>query len=192
MTDSELKKLNHLVRVANNRLRRMQEYTGKDVSWSAYNLQARLEGKTGAWSKNNLIELNDNMSEQDLSRVLSATTQFLKTKTSKLSGIKSVIKQTTKDIGVNLGITNEQAESYYRLLKDDNFTFFQSKSEARSSEMWAIIEETKEKHLSYGQFEKRMLEAGKIDINTFKKIPDYEIRMSLMSIYDKEIQNEEL
>lgn len=192
MTDSELKKLNHLVRVANNRLRRMQEYTGKDVSWSAYNLQARLEGKTGAWSKNNLIELNDNMSEQDLSRVLSATTSFLKTKTSKVSGIKSVIKQNTRDIGINLGITNEQAESYYRLLKDDNFSTFQSKSSARSSEMWAIIEETKEKHLSYGQFEKRMLEAGQIDINAFKKIPDYEIRMSLMSIYDKEIQNEEL
>ena len=190
MTDSELKKLNHMVRVANNRLRRMQEYTGKDVSWSAYNLQARLEGKTGAWSKNNLIELNDTMSDQDLTRVLSATTKFLKSRVSTITGIKDVIRETKKTMRGDLDLTKEQAEAYYRMLQDDNFTFFQDKSAARSSEMWAIVEEAKEKHLSYGQFELKMLEAGKIDAENFRKIPDLELRASIKSIYDTDVKEE--
>lgn len=192
MTENELKKLNHIVRIANNRLKRMQEFSGKDVSWAAYNLQSRLDGKVGAWSKNNLIHLNDNMSEQDLSRVLSATTLFLKSKTSTISGIKTAIRKVTTSIGVDLDITKDQANDYYRMLKEDTFTYFKDHSAARSSEMWAIIEETKEKKLSYGQFEKKMLEAGKIDPEVFKKIPDQEIRMSLRGMYSKEIKNEEL
>lgn len=191
MTEKELRDLNHIVRVANNRLRRMQKFTGKDVSWSAYNLQARLEGKTGAWSKNNLIEISDNMSEQDLSRVYSATTKFLRSKVSTITGIKSVISQTKKSLRGDLDLTKEQVESYYRMLQDDNFNTFQDKSAARSSEMWAIIEETKEKHLSYGQFEFKMLEAGKIDPKIFKKVPDLEIRASLMAMYNMDVINEE-
>ena len=56
MTDEEYKNLIHLVKIANNRLKRMQEFTGKDVSWSAYYLQSKIDNlKVYLQSKNSRL-----------------------------------------------------------------------------------------------------------------------------------------
>ncbi len=182
MTDEEYKKLTHIVKIANNRLKRMQEFTGKDVSWSAYYLQSKLDNlKVNAWS-NNFITISKEMSNDQLQRVYNATRNFLTYKTSTITGIKKSIKETTNAIGYNFDVTKEEAETLYRLSDDDTFKYITEHSNAKASEVWAIIEEAKEKrHMGLDRFIKKVYEMAEVT-------RDKEMTMNIISLYNKEIR----
>lgn len=56
----------------------------------------------GAWSRDNLIQISNNMSDAQLERVYKATSEFLNSKASTITGVKNIIKKTTRSIGVNV------------------------------------------------------------------------------------------
>lgn len=45
MTESEYQNLSKMIKKANNRLRRLERYSGKSVSWAGKNLQSKIDNE---------------------------------------------------------------------------------------------------------------------------------------------------
>lgn len=45
MTENEYKNLSRMIRKANNRLRRLEKFSGKSVSWAGKNLQRKIDNE---------------------------------------------------------------------------------------------------------------------------------------------------
>ena len=120
------------------------------------------------------------MSQAQLSRIEQATKDFMNSKASKITDVKKIIKTTTKNIGANLSVSKDQAESMYQLLSDDSFTYIKEHSNATSSEIWAVVQEAKEKRFTAETFTKRMLETAEV-------IPDEEIKKNINSLFMSEV-----
>lgn len=181
MTEEEYKNLSGMIRKANKRLRRLERFSNKSVSWAGKQLQSKIDNeKIGAWSQDNLIQISKNMSDMQLQRVYKATEDFLNSKASKITDVKSIIRKTIKNIGVNVGVTRDEAENLYQLLSDDTFTFIKEHSAAKSSEMWAVIEEAKERRFNSKTFLARMYEIADV-------VPDKEMSQNISALYMKEV-----
>lgn len=181
MTDEEFKNLSHMIKKANNRLHRLEKFTDKNISWAGKRLQSRIDNeKIGAWSSDNMIQISKNMTDMQLQRVYRATKDFLDSKASTISGVKSIIRKTTKNIGVNVGVSRDEAESLYQMLSDDTFKYIKENSSANSSQMWDLITEAKERRFSNRTFIKRMYEIADV-------IPDKEMTANINALYIKEI-----
>lgn len=135
----------------------------------------------GAWSRDNLIQISNNMSDAQLERVYKATQDFLNSKASTITGVRNIIKKTTRSIGVNVGATKEESESLYQLLSDDTFKYMTEHSRATSSDIWYVIQETKERRLPERNFIKMMY-------NIADTIPDKEMTDNIRALYYKEIK----
>ena len=68
---------------ANRRLLALEKLTGKNYSWAGQKLYDRLSvEKLNAWSSKNRININKNMTDEQLKRVKFAVDEFLNKKTS--------------------------------------------------------------------------------------------------------------
>ena len=181
MTEQEYNNLSKMITKANNRLRRLERFTGKSVSWAGKQLQSKIDNeKIGAWSQDNLIQISKSMSDIQLQRVYRATEDFLNSKASTITNVKNIMRKTTRNIGLNVGVSRDQAESLYQMLSEDTFKYIKEHSTATSSEVWALVEETKERRLSSKTFLKRMYEIADV-------IPDKEMSDNINALYMKEI-----
>ena len=181
MTEQEYKSLSSMIKKANNRLRRLEKFSNKSVSWAGKQLQAKIDNeKTGAWSEDNLIQISKNMSDLQLQRVYRATQDFLNSKASKITGVKSIMRKTVRNLGVNVGVNRNEAESLYQMLSDDTFKYIKEHSAAKSSEMWAVITEAKERRFNSQTFLQRMYEVADV-------IPDKEMTENISALYLKEV-----
>lgn len=181
MNDIEFENLNKMIKKANRRLQNLEKFSGKDVSWAGKRLQASIDNeKIGAWSQDNLIQISKNMSDIELQRVYRATEDFLNSKTSTISGVKDTIKKTIKSIGVDVGVSRDEAESLYTMLSDDTFRYIKEHSSASASEIWDIITEAKERRLNFYKFRQYMYEAMQV-------IPDKEVNRNISNLYLKNV-----
>ena len=181
MTEQEYKDLSKMIRKANNRLARLEKFSNKSVSWAGKKLQSRIDNeKIGAWSSDNLIEISKDMTDLQLQRVYRATQDFLNNKASTITGVKNLMRKTIKNIGVNVGVSRDQAESLYQMLSDDTFKYIKENSRAESSQMWDLITEAKERRFSSTRFLKKMYEIADV-------IPDKEMTDNINALYMKEI-----
>lgn len=120
------------------------------------------------------------MSEQQLARIEKATRDFMSSKASTITGVRKIIRDTKKNIGSNLSVSKDQAESMYQMLSDDSFTYIKEHSRATSSEIWVTIQEAKEKRFNYDNFSRKMLETAGV-------IPDEEMKNNIQSLFMSEV-----
>ena len=141
---NELKKL---TKRANQRLVRLERYSGRSDSWAAKRLKEKLEiEKLQAWTGKNRIRLNKKMTVTQLKAVTKATEQFLKSKTSTKRGIEKVKKSAIKGIKLTVSdedlITDEEAETLYNMLGNEYVKDLTQYIPA--SDFWIMIEAAKE------------------------------------------------
>ena len=122
------------------------------------------------------------MSNTDLAAVSKAANQFLRSATSTPKKLKKVEEQTKKSMYETLkaqgkDITKEDIESYYEMLGNKDFDYFNDKIGA--STMWSIIEDTTE----YGDTKKGFLDR----LNNYITLNDVDIREKAISLYNKYI-----
>ena len=137
---AELKKL---AKKANQRIVRLERTYGKE-RWAVKNLRDRLDTqKIDAWTATGRIRYNK---------------QFLNSATSTRTGIKEVKKKQLKAIKQSMSMqdedfTDEDAETFYRLFEDTDFTFFVPRY-FTASEFWSLIQEEKDTNATENEFVK--------------------------------------
>ena len=172
--------LEKMIKKANRRLDRLAKFSGKDVSWAGKRLQSYIDnGKLNAW-KNNRIYIDRSMSVQELQRIYIATDIFLKNNTSTITGVKHAIKSAKHSLGSTFNIGKNEAESLYQLITDDTFLYIKEHSNATSSEIWAVVQEAKERRFTYAAFEKRLKEIAEV-------IPDEEMKKHIEALFMSEV-----
>lgn len=150
----ELKKL---AKRANQRIVRLEREFGKD-KWAVKNLRDRLDTqKLNAWTKTGRIKYNKSMSITELRAVIKATKQFLNSQTSTKRGIEQVRKKQIESLRISLStdekeFTFEEAETFYRLFEDTDYTFFIRKYDIPASAFNDIIQEAKEYNNTFDDF----------------------------------------
>ena len=172
------KSLSKMVNKANRRLKRLQNLTGREVSWSGFNLQSKLDNeKTNAWSKDNLIQISETMSDSQLYRIKNATEEFLESRTSLITGVKKATKKTIREIGVDLDVDESEAEFLYSMFEDDEYMKYLGKSD-KASEVWALIESAREMRMNQKTFIDRLYEISQLE-------EDNDITRNAKKIYRK-------
>lgn len=180
----ELKKL---AKRANQRIVRLEREFGKD-KWAVKNLRDRLDTqKLNAWTKTGRIKYNKSMSITELRAVTKATKQFLNSQTSTKRGIKQVRKKQIESLRISLStdekeFTFEEAETFYRLFEDTDYTFFIRKYDIPASAFNDLIQEAKEYNNTFDDF----LENLEIYITIGN---DKELLTRAQAIYEKYVKN---
>lgn len=180
----ELKKL---AKRANQRIVRLEREFGKD-KWAVKNLRDRLDTeKLNAWTKTGRIKYNKSMSITELRAVTKATKQFLNSQTSTKRGIQQVRKKQIESLRISLStdekeFTFEEAETFYRLFEDTDYTFFIRKYDIPASAFNDLIQEAKEYNNTFDDF----LENLEIYITIGN---DKELLTRAQAIYEKYVKN---
>ena len=151
----EVRKLSQKV---NTRLKSLERKI-KSGTWASRKLKNRLSTKRlKAW-KFDRVNVGKNISTTDLKMIQKALEQFLNSKTSTKRGIedakdrvKESIKTTLNESGYDL--TDEEADTFYSMLEDEDFNYFADKVGA--STMWAIMDDAIEYNESETKFANRI------------------------------------
>lgn len=157
----------------------------KSGTWATRKLKNRLSiKKLKAWSGTGRVKVKSDLSITDLKMIEKALKQFLASKTSSKRGImearervKESIKTTLNEEGYDL--TDDEADTFYSMLEDDDFNYFADKVGA--STMWAIMDDVIEYNESDSKFANRIERyvATINDLDTLEKVK---------SLYDKYVR----
>lgn len=126
------------------------------------------------------LKLNLGLNNTDLTAIIKATAQFLKSATSTTKGINIVAEKTKKSMYETLkiqgkDITMQDIEDYYDMLGDRDFDYFNDKVGA--SEMWVVIEDAVEHEDSATRFLKRLNDMSIIDAMTDQDAKERALRL---------------
>ena len=181
-TKNELfNELKRLAKRANQRIVRLERFTGRQNAWAVANLHNRLDTeKLNAWTPKGRIKYNKSMNITELRAVIKATKNFLNSATSTKRGIEEVRQKQIKGLGLSLDIKEKDAEFFYRLFEDTDYTFFVPKY-ITASAMNDLIQES----IEYRYNVDRYLEALEIYITIGN---DTEMRARAIALYEKEIE----
>lgn len=181
-TKNELfNELRKLAKRANQRIVRLERFTGRQDAWAVANLRNRLDTeKLNAWTPKGRIKYNKSMNITELRATIKATKNFLNSATSTKRGIRKVIQKQIKGLGLSLDIEEKDAEFFYRLFEDTDYTFFVPKY-ITASAMNDLIQES----IEYRYNVDRYLEALEIYITIGN---DTEMRARAIALYEKEIE----
>lgn len=168
---------------ANEKIKSLEKKFKKGT-WATRKLKNRLSTKRlKAW-RFDRISVKKNISITDLKMIEKAIQQFLASKTSTKRGIeeakervKDSIKTTLNEEGFDL--TDEDADTFYSMLEDDDFNYFADKVGA--STMWAIMDDAIEYNESDTKFANRIERyiATINDLDTLEKVKN---------LYDKYVR----
>lgn len=125
-SDEELK----LIKRANRQIKAIENNYGKE-SWAVKKLKSKLDGQKNIL-KSGMISTRKNISEIEKKATLKAVSQFLESKTSKVSGVKEIEKRIKSNIKEYTSIKNKNGEvvetaskqdieNLYRLFDDKDF-----------------------------------------------------------------------
>lgn len=126
------------------------------------------------------LKLDYGLNNTDLTAIIKATSQFLKSATSKPKGLNVVVEKTKKSMYETLKIqgkdvTMQEIEDYYDMLGDKDFDYFNDKIGA--SAMWSIIDDAVEHDDDATNFIKRL--------NNFITVSDSDIRKKAINLFTK-------
>ena len=129
------------------------------------------------------LKLDLGLNNTDLTAIIKATGQFLKSATSTPKGINIVAEKTKKSMYETLKIKNKKItkqdiEDYYNMLGDRDFDYFNDKVGASS--MWAAIEEAVERESTETQFLKLLNDMDIINVMT-----DQDAKARAIRLYEK-------
>lgn len=188
------KQVQRELKEVNKRLRALEK-SGNYNSYSSKKLFERLGSKkinvlnkSKKVNKGHVlgIKLRKNMTNTDLAYVSKAANQFLRSATSTPKKLKKVVEETKKSMYETLHlkdneITKEDIETYYEMLGNDDFDYFNEKIGASS--MWGAIEDSVEAKDTGNAFIRRLNNMNLIDVN-----PDQDAKDRVMRLYNKYIK----
>ena len=143
------------VRETNARLSSLQRQY-KTGTWASKKLMNRLDTTNlKAWTKGGKVKISPSMSKTKLAAIHKATSQFLESKTSTKSGIKSVRNKTIESLKQSLSldgkkVSDKDAEIMYDMLGNNDFDDIASQIDA--SALWSFIDYAKTSNQSSNQF----------------------------------------
>lgn len=174
-----------LIDEVNRRLKGLKA-AGYSGSYASKKLRKRLDTeKLKSWSreKGGKVKMSKELTATQMMAVNKALRQFLASKTSKARGIEQVRTETIKSLKQTLSVENgekvsdEDAEMFYDLFGDNDFTFFSEKIGA--SELQAIMLDAIENKDTEEEWIERL--AG------YRDIEDLDIRERAVNLYNKYI-----
>ena len=130
----------------------------------------------------NRITLRGNESYQELIELDRATTKFLKSKTSTLSGIKEVEKNIKQNISNKLDeydLSKQEIETLYNFFEDEDFAYIRKYIDP--SDLWVFIENAKQGNMYVDDWIKTIEDY--IGSDAFGR--DEDLRDRLISLYNK-------
>lgn len=173
---------------ANRKLRSLEkggEY-GKFASKKLLRLVANSENFSYKRGRRNKIQLRSSVKLEtpNLRIYFKKFGEFLKSATSSVFGIRRARSQAEKKLKRTLGglldrkVSNEDIDEFYELMEDSDFKYIADK--IGGSESYVLVENIKEKNMSYNDFEKQFGQF--FDTNNF----DFKIKAK--KLYDKFIK----
>lgn len=151
--EQQYRELIRKVGQANKRLRAIKNEFGS-LGWAGETLKNKTEmNLIKAWTSRG-IRVNKKMSEEQQKAVLKAINNFLKSKTSSVSGIKKTIKFQQEALKVNLDISTDESKTLYKFFEDKDFNYVTNYIDASS--LFVLLEDSKEEQHSVNQFIKRI------------------------------------
>lgn len=179
-----IREVTEQVRETNKRLRQLDR-KGLYNTFSSKKLFERLgSGKLDALERtgNKIagIKIKKKINATELTAILKATSNFLKSATSSPYKTRKVIRETKKSMFKTLKIkdtklTMEDIENYYNMLGDKDFDSFNEKIGA--SEMWAVIDDSIEAGDNQNQFLSRL--------NSLITLNDVDLKKKAINIFNK-------
>ena len=130
----------------------------------------------------NRITLRGNESYQELLALDRATTKFLQSKTSTLSGIKEVeqgIKQNIMNKMDEFDLSKSEVETLYNFFEDEDFAYIRKYIDP--SDLWVFIENAKQEDIEVDDWLKSI--ENYIGSDAFGR--DEDLRSRLINIYNK-------
>lgn len=178
----DFEKLKREVAKANKRIRNIEKQYGED-SWAIGQLYTKLRDNqlVNGINKQGLIRVNKTMSNIQLKAIEKATNEFMVSKTSKLTGIKSTIKDVKNSLRATYGdmgnrLSNQEINTLYDLVEDKNKRIITEQIGA--SDLWATLVQAKEQGLGRNQFEELINRRSQADLN------DLDAKKFLEDIYN--------
>ena len=172
-----------LVGQTNKKIAKINNIYGVN-SWATKKLKTRLTIPQLDVIRKGKVKISNNLSLTQLKGVINAINLFNNSKTSSIKGIKSVIKNQKNNIkdllsDEEVDITNEEANTLYDLFKDNDFNDITKYIPA--SDVWALLQDAKEKGQSKEQFLATM--SDYIDFGS-----DEDMKKSIKSIHNKYVK----
>ena len=178
---AQYNKIRKDVSIANQRIRRIQAKYG-DSAWAVANLYDKLDTNVikAINPYSGEIRMNKKMSDAQLNAIRSATDEFLKSKTSKLSGIKQAKANMISSLRSSLStedveLTDKEAQALYRLVEDKDLRT--TTEYIGASKLWDLMIDAKAKRATEDEWYKML-----IDYNAFGT--DLDMKNDLKRIYD--------
>lgn len=182
-----IKEVRKQVKATNRKLKNL-DAKGFYNSFSSKKLFERLGGSNSMLKMSDGkvlgVKIKKNVTMTDLHKLAKATKNFLQSETSTPRSIRNVVKRTKesmyKTLSIDSGkdISMADIETYYDMLGDKDFDFFNTKDRIGASSMWAMIDEAIDRDMSQNEFIK-MFDGANIDVN------DLDIKEKIINIYNK-------
>lgn len=182
-----IKEVRKQVKATNRKLKNL-DAKGYYNSFSSKKLFERLGGSNSMLKMSDGkvlgVKIKKNVTMTDLHKLAKATKNFLQSETSTPRSIRNVVKRTKesmyKTLSIDSGkdISMADIETYYDMLGDKDFDFFNTKDRIGASSMWAMIDEAIDRDMSQSDFIK-MFDGANIDVN------DLDIKEKIINIYNK-------
>lgn len=149
----DYKELVKRVRIANQRIRRIQERYG-DNAWAVRNLTDKLDNKliNAISPYSGEIRIRKNMNQAQLNAIRKATNDFLdKSKTSTLVGIRRAKENVLQGLRAslsddNIQLSDQEMQSLFRIVEDDDIKT--TVDFIGASTLWRLMINAKEKNMN--------------------------------------------
>ena len=139
----------------NKRIKNIEKNYG-DKSWAINQLYNKIDSDlVKGINKRGYVRVNKSMSNIQLKAIEKATSEFLESKTSTLTGIKSTVKDVKRSLQATFGdadhpITTREINQLYDLVEDKNKRDLTQQIGA--SELWATLIQAKEQNMEFDRF----------------------------------------
>lgn len=182
LKEKAFRQMQQASRLANQRLDRINRLYGQET-WASKQLVAKLKSaKIDGLTTSGKIKISKNMKIGQMRQMTSIVEDFLHDKTSTLTGIKLQKKKIIEGMQQALSeekvpLTDADAELLFQMLSDKE-TFRQFADRYGASDVWAIMQEAKNRHIDNEEDFERLL--GQI-----ADYPDLETRASARKLFRK-------
>lgn len=169
----DYKKLEKNIEKANKRIVAIQNRYG-DRAWATNQLYEKIDTKlVKAINKQGLITINPNMKIPALRKVEVATNEFLRSKTSKLTGIEEVKRDVKRSLKTRFGTPQKpmswrDINKLYDLVEDKNKRDITEKIGA--SDIWFTLDQAREQNLKFDKYFDLLNDRSSLDIKDPKDV----------------------
>lgn len=147
------KQLQKNVRSANAKLQRLRGHFGSEFGWAGQRLINKLEiPAINAITDKGYIKYNKNLSVVQMRAIIKATSEFAKSKTSTVAGVRENISKIQKGIGKEFNVDSKTAQSILDFFSSNEY---KNNSEVKYEQLLIAVE-VSQKGGSFEDFAERV------------------------------------